>query len=532
MPRIVPPCANPFPLQTYIFCLCPVCRDAKSKLFLKHSMNRYFLYARKSSEAEERQIMSIDAQIDELKEFATKEKLTIVASFEEAKTAKEPGRTVFGEMIARIEAGEADGILAWHPDRLARNSVDGGRIIYMVDTHKINSLKFPQFWFDNTPQGKFMLSIAFGQSKYYVDNLSENVKRGIRQKLRKGIWPGKAPFGYTNDLRNHAILPDPDKYKLVKRIFELYATGEYTLEQIVTKFNLRTKTDKLCTAGDMQHILKNPFYYGVFRFKGEIHQGTHKPIITKKLFDQAQTVMAVRSKRRRKGSHNYIFTGFMSCGSCTRAITAERQKGHVYYRCTKKRTDCNEKYVREEDLLLQFKDTLQKVSLPDSITDQLLAKLNEEQETKLQSSSALADALEGQIMPIKAKLERLLDSHLEGTVDKETYLAIKEKLLNEKLNLEAKMKVIRTEGADWLEPMREFIVDSKQAKKIAREDDLIAIRTFLKKIGSNFMVKGKKCTFVAERGWRTVEQSVAYVTVQARSDSNREPRFWRPLFYH
>src|SRR3989339_938608 len=211
-------------------------------------MAKYFLYARKSSESEERQVMSIDAQIDELKEFAVKEKLEIVASLCEAKTAKQPGRPLFGEMLSRIDAGEADGILAWHPDRLARNSVDGGKIIYMADTGKINSLKFPTFWFDSTPQGKFMLNIAFGQSKYYIDNLSVNVKRGLRQKLRNGVWPSYAPYGYLNELRNHSIILDPEKHKFVKRIFELYATGEYALEDIVNKLDLRTRrTDKLFT---------------------------------------------------------------------------------------------------------------------------------------------------------------------------------------------------------------------------------------------------------------------------------------------
>ena len=118
--------------------------------------------------------------------------MNVVREFVESKTAKEPGREIFNEMVASIEKNEAEGILAWHPDRLARNSIDGGRIIYLVDTGKITTLKFPTFWFDPTPQGKFMLSIAFGQSKYYVDNLSENIKRGIRQKLRNGIWPAWA----------------------------------------------------------------------------------------------------------------------------------------------------------------------------------------------------------------------------------------------------------------------------------------------------------------------------------------------------
>ena len=125
---------------------------------------KYFIYTRKSTDSEERQILSIESQLAELREFATKEKLEIVASLCEAQTAKEPGRKVFGEMLDRICAGEASGILAWHPDRLARNPIDGGQIIYLVDIGKIKSLKFPTFWFENTPQGKFTLNIAFGQN--------------------------------------------------------------------------------------------------------------------------------------------------------------------------------------------------------------------------------------------------------------------------------------------------------------------------------------------------------------------------------
>ena len=138
---------------------------------------KYILYARKSTEEDDRQVLSIEAQLVELQEYAAKEKLEIVASFQEAKTAKEPGRMKFAEMLALIERGKADGIISWHPDRLARNSVDGGKIIHFVDRGLIKSLKFPTFWFEATPQGLFMLNIAFGQSKYFVDNLRENVKR-------------------------------------------------------------------------------------------------------------------------------------------------------------------------------------------------------------------------------------------------------------------------------------------------------------------------------------------------------------------
>ena len=186
---------------------------------------KFFLYARKSTDETDRQVLSIEAQLTEVREYAEKEDLTIVKEFVEKQSAKKPGRSVFNQMLSAIEAGEANGILAWHPDRLARNAVDAGKIIHLLDAGKLETLKFPTFWFGKTPQGLFMLNIAFGQSKYYIDNLSENIKRGIRQKLRKGVYPGYAPLGYLNELRNHTIIKDPENWRKVKKIFEAYATG-------------------------------------------------------------------------------------------------------------------------------------------------------------------------------------------------------------------------------------------------------------------------------------------------------------------
>src|SRR3990167_8809857 len=153
------------------------------KIMIDHT-KKFFIYTRKSTDDKDRQVRSISDQLAELKSLALKEQLEVVDVFVEKQTAKIPGRPVFNEMIERMERGEASGILAWHPDRLARNSVDGGKIIYLVDTGVILEMKFPTFWFDPTPQGKFMLSIAFSQSKYYVDNLSENIKREFALRCR------------------------------------------------------------------------------------------------------------------------------------------------------------------------------------------------------------------------------------------------------------------------------------------------------------------------------------------------------------
>ena len=180
---------------------------------------RFFIYARKSTDDQDRQVRSIDDQLAELRAHALKDSLVVLDVLVEKQTAKAPGRPVFNEMLDRIERGEASGILAWHPDRLARNSLDGGRLIYLVDTGKIRELRFPTFWFEATPQGKFMLAIAFGQSKYYVDNLSENIKRGQRQKLKNGIWPKMPPVGYLNDRVTRTIFPDPERAPLVAKAF-------------------------------------------------------------------------------------------------------------------------------------------------------------------------------------------------------------------------------------------------------------------------------------------------------------------------
>ena len=191
---------------------------------------KYFLYARKSTEDDDKQVMSIEAQLFELREFARKENLQILQEFTESKSAKKPGREKFGEMMGKIENMDGVGILAWHPDRLARNSIDGGRIIYAVDTTKIVSLRFPTFWFEPTPQGLYMLQVAFGQSKYYSDNLKQNVERGIRQKLRRGEWLTKAPFGYVNNPKTRNIEPDVVKSKIIVRAFKEYRSEEHTSE--------------------------------------------------------------------------------------------------------------------------------------------------------------------------------------------------------------------------------------------------------------------------------------------------------------
>src|SRR5574343_995769 len=240
---------------------------------------KYFLYIRKSTDEDDRQVLSLDAQETELKEFALRENLLIAATFRESQTAKEPGRPIFNDMLKRMERGEANGILAWHPDRLARNSVDGGRVIYLVDTEQIAFLRFPTFWFEPTPQGKFMLQVAFGQSKYYSDNLVENINRGIRQKVRRGEWLVRAPFGYVNNPKTRNIEPHPTKSRIVRKAFEEYAKGTHTLGTIadfLADHGVSTKGTPPAKAS-VAKMLTSRVYLGFTHHKGEWYDGSFEP---------------------------------------------------------------------------------------------------------------------------------------------------------------------------------------------------------------------------------------------------------------
>ena len=482
---------------------------------------RYIIYARKSSESEERQVLSIEAQLAELREFAAKEKLEIVASLCEAKTAKEPGRTKFAEMLLFLESGKADGILSWHPDRLARNSVDGGRIIYLLDTGKIKDLKFPTFWFDNTPQGKFMLNIAFGQSKYYIDNLAENIKRGHRAKLRKGIWPGFAPLGYLNNHRTRDIDVDEEKSFLIKKAFELYTTGKYTLKQIakiLKDLGLRSYKGNILSVSCVQRLLKAPFYYGVFTFKGEMYQGSHQPIISKKLFDKCQEIMTARAhKMERKAEHFFPFRRFIHCGECGGAITAELQKGHNYYRCTKKKGSCSQKYVREESLTEQFISFLQKVSLSSQDTKKVLAELEKDEQKAKEETTAFVQNLKEELANTETKLDKLLSAYLDEIISAEEYTDQKQKMLTKKVELQEKIRDFEEKGVSWLEPARAFVRNLNYAQKLILSKNKSEMTTFLKNIGSNHILLNREFSFSAKNEYKLAAERRA----AARREANK-----------
>jgi ElaB/YqjD/DUF883 family membrane-anchored ribosome-binding protein len=232
------------------------------------------------------------------------------------------------------------------------------------------------------------------------------------------------------------------------------------------------------------------------KYKGEIFEGKHIPLISKKLFDKVQKVLAQRGKPQKQKKHNFVFLGLMKCAFCGCSITAEKQKGHHYYRCTKKKGPCQEKhYLREETLIGQIRNYLQKVSLPSQDTEKVLIELDKEEQQAKEQAKSTVQNLKEELRQIEQKLEKLLDVYLAEVISTEEYTARKQKLLTEKVDLEERIGDFEQKGLSWLEPAHEFVLSLNYAEKLRNSENYQEMKTFLKNIGSNHILQNQKLNF-------------------------------------
>lgn len=468
---------------------------------------RYFIYCRKSSEEEERQALSIESQLIELREYAQKEKLFVVREFCESKSAKTLGRPVFEEMIQALEKGEADGIVAWAPDRISRNSVDGGKVIYLVDQGLIKDLKFPTYFFDSSPHGKFNLSIAFGQAKLYTDAMKENIMRGIRQKLRRGEFPGLAPIGYFNHHKTRKIEPDLECFDLVQNLLEKFAAGEIGqagIREELFKHGIKSKKGGLISFSVIENMLKNVFYYGYFIFAKELHKGSHKAMITKDTYDRIQKRLEKNPKKLNFHNHvdkekNFLFPGIARCGECGYAVTKEwhqKKSGKVfkYYRCSKRSPSykCQQKPINEKDMIPQVEELISLVSIDQDVYELFSSLMEKDRsESEANAKEQLAE-LGTEVDRIKVRLQNLLDLQLDGEISLQEYKIKKNELTLSKADLEARISKIVKEGGEMFEPLANFIETSYQAGLSLKDKNYSEMTRILKKVGLNPTLEDKK----------------------------------------
>ena len=344
---------------------------------------KYCLYARKSTESEERQILSIDSQVKEMLQIAERENLEIAEIRRESHSAKATGqRPVFNEIVNDIRLGKFSGILTWAPDRLSRNAGDLGKLVDLMDEKLLLEIRTFGQRFTDSPNEKFLLMILGSQAKLENDNRGVNVKRGLRTRCEMGLRPGVAPTGYLNekhvDRKCHAIV-DPERAPIIKQMFERVANDKWSGRKLYhwLKFelNFKTKGNKNLSLSNIYLILQNHFYYGVFEYpvnSGMWYHGKHEPLITKEVFDMVQEQIK-RDHIVRSEIKEFAFTKFITCGHCGSGITVEEKykklkdgtiTRYVYYGCCRSRDlHCKGGYLREEELIEQLIKVMDQIDI-------------------------------------------------------------------------------------------------------------------------------------------------------------------------
>lgn len=329
---------------------------------------KYCLYARKSTESDERQAMSIGSQIKEMTTLAEREGLSIVGIKQESFSAKNSGiRPVFNEMLAGIRSGQYDAILTWAPDRLARNAGDLGSLVDLMDQNKLQHIRTFGQTFSNTPNEKFLLMILGSQAKLENDNRGVNVKRGIRAVCEQGWRPCRPPLGYYNHSigSNKDVILDPERHMYITGMFQRVADGEsgLAIKDWFEENNVTTRAGKHISLSMIYNMLKNPFYYGEFQYGGNWYKGAHEPLVTKELFEKARVAM-IEPPRGRWGGKDFTFTRYITCMNCGSKLIGEEKfrtlksgttNRYVYYHCSRHTgRDCIEPYLKQEVLICEL----------------------------------------------------------------------------------------------------------------------------------------------------------------------------------
>ena len=317
---------------------------------------KYCLYARKSSESDELQALSIDSQTKEMLQLAQRDGLDVVDIKRESHSAKSTGqRPVFNELITDLNAGKFNAILAWHPDRLSRNEGDLGAIVDLMDEKMLIEVRTFGQKFTNTPSEKFLLMILCSQAKLENYNKGVNIKRGLRAKVEMGLCPCVAPTGYINDRmlgQEGYVLVDPMRGPIIKQMFEKVANERYSGRSVYhwmqneKKFSSVHEGNKSLNLSTIYRLLRQPFYSGIFEYpggSGNWYKGQHEPLVSKDVFERVQQKLT-EELRSKKQYQEFTFTNLMVCGYCGSEMTAQEKdknlkdgsvRSYIYYNCTK-----------------------------------------------------------------------------------------------------------------------------------------------------------------------------------------------------
>lgn len=429
-------------------------------------MTKVFIYARKSSETEDKQVLSIESQLNELERVKRQKSLSVIETFTESKSAKAPGRPQFTNMMTRVMNGEVDGILCWKLNRLARNPIDGGSVIWATKEKGIKVFT-PSTNYDH--DGQLLMYVEFGMAQKFVDDLSVDSKRGMLDKAKKGWYPTVAPMGYLNTPGRKKgykiIVIDPDRFHLYQKIWREILTGSVPADvwrKSQNVWKLTTPRGKLISHSGFYNMLSNPFYSGRFEWpkgSGNWFDGKHEPLVTIEEYNQVQKILGSKGRPcPQKHEHNY--NGLIKCGHCGLAICPDRQEKHykttgksqvfTYYRCTKRKDkDCPQVRLPEADLKDQMLEKIDSIKVSDEFYIWAKKWLKQVHQVEVQDRTEIMKSNQNRYNQIQEKLDRLLETKIDGLIDNETFSRKKVQLEDERESAKALIENTEIRAKEW-----------------------------------------------------------------------------------
>lgn len=382
---------------------------------------KVFIYARKSTESKEKQVLSIESQILECRNMADQWGLEVIDVFTEEQSAMSPGRAVFNTMMQRVYSREADGILAWKLDRLSRNFIDTNTMDGALKYGVLQKIFTSERTIENNTNDKFLLGLDLILSKRMVEDMANNIRRGMKTKFEKGRAVGFVPYGYK--WFNKDVVVDEERAHYVRKLFDMYATGEYSIKTITRELEevgMKTRTGKPVRTSTIALILKNKFYIGIMNFGEMEGEHLHPRLIEPEVFERVQDVLNGKGNGRgaKYNIHFFPYKGRIKCGDCGCSFTAEIQKGHVYYHCTKAGTrKCpSRKFLREDELEQIMRPKFEEYILPPSWAALGLEYLKKNNKEQVRNIEIARKALMRQIESIETQKMRLFEMRM-GDLD-------------------------------------------------------------------------------------------------------------------
>lgn len=459
-------------------------------------MKKYLAYYRKSTDTEDKQVLSLDGQREVVRGYTKRNGLKIAEEIKESFSAKKPGRPKFGRMVRRAKRGGISGIVAYKLDRLTRNYADLGALADLIERGvEIHDTSYGVYKDDSNSFIMIGVNTAIASAK--IKGLSEDTRRGLRQKRKMGWFPSYAPTGYINDRIGKTIEIDPDRASFIKKAFELYDSGQYSLKALARKLY----RDGFRTRGNSSHIskstiegiLKNPFYYGYFRSKGGLFEGKHTPLVSKELWDRVQDRLNGKAQRRSRTKYVYTYRGFLSCSECGCSITAEKQKGHIYYRCTKSRGRCKQPYIREEKLEIELAGIFDPITIDKQTRDFIHTRLRELYQEDKAYQERVTKSLRIKLTHLKQEKRKLFRKMINDQIeDRQMYQEIKAEIESQIAQAGMKMARLSQSTHDWLEQSSNLLEMAMQAKKMFLKVNREAKRQLLESVSSNRALEDRK----------------------------------------